>query len=68
MFLCFKNPGEPIRKVNILCKFTEILMEPLVMEHLETDLECGKDGLKESVLYSFAKWKRHLTQWKCKRS
>ena len=42
-------------------------MEPLVMEHLETDPERGKDGLKESMLRSFAKWKRHLNQWKCKR-
>lgn len=42
-------------------------MEPLVMEHLESDTEHGKNGLKESVLLCFAKWKRPLTQWKCKR-
>lgn len=55
------------KKVNICCKFTRILMEPVIMEHLETDLEHGKDWLKESVLHSFAKWKRHFTEQKCKR-
>lgn len=65
MFLQRINSDETKKKVKIFCEFTKILMEHLVEEHLETNLEYGKDELKESVLCGFEKWKRQLSQWKC---